>query len=139
MNAVDTNVFVYALDVDEPAKQAKAQNLLDRLSRASDPTVMLWQVAGELLSNLSKRQSAGRMTASEVETYFHSFLSMFPLAVPNSNVFSIYFGLRARFSLSHWDALVIAACKDFGVTTLFSEDLDHGTDYGGINVVNPFA
>ena len=28
MNAVDTNVFVYALDADEPVKQAKAQDLL---------------------------------------------------------------------------------------------------------------
>ena len=28
MNAVDTNVFVYSLDVHEPAKQAKAKALL---------------------------------------------------------------------------------------------------------------
>jgi predicted nucleic acid-binding protein len=32
MNAVDTNVYVYALDADEPAKQAKAIELLDRLA-----------------------------------------------------------------------------------------------------------
>ena len=31
MNAVDTNVYVYALDADEPAKQAKAVELFDRL------------------------------------------------------------------------------------------------------------
>jgi predicted nucleic acid-binding protein len=28
MNAVDTNVFLYSLDVNEPAKQAKAKALL---------------------------------------------------------------------------------------------------------------
>jgi len=27
MNAADTNVYVYALDADEPVKQAKALNL----------------------------------------------------------------------------------------------------------------
>jgi predicted nucleic acid-binding protein len=32
MNAVDTNVFVYALDTDEPVKQAKALDLFQRLS-----------------------------------------------------------------------------------------------------------
>ena len=31
MNAVDTNVYVYALDADEPVKQAKALELFDRL------------------------------------------------------------------------------------------------------------
>jgi predicted nucleic acid-binding protein len=31
MNAVDTNVFVYFVDEHEPAKQAKAIELLERL------------------------------------------------------------------------------------------------------------
>jgi predicted nucleic acid-binding protein len=39
MNAVDTNVFVYALDADEPVKQAQAQQLLSRLSQAAEPTI----------------------------------------------------------------------------------------------------
>jgi predicted nucleic acid-binding protein len=50
-----------------------------------------------------------------------------------------WFDLRARFSLSHWDSLLLAACKDAGVTTLYSEDMDAGTDYDGLTVVNPFA
>ena len=67
MNAVDTNVFVYALDVDEPTKQAQAQDLFQRLALVSSSTVLPWQVAGELLSNLRKRESAGRITAGEVD------------------------------------------------------------------------
>jgi hypothetical protein len=31
MNAVDTNVFVYFFDREEPSKQAQATELLDRL------------------------------------------------------------------------------------------------------------
>jgi predicted nucleic acid-binding protein len=139
MNAVDTNVFVYALDVDEPIKQAKAQDLFQRLALASGSTVLPWQVAGELLSNLRKRELAGRITAAEVETHFRNFLAMFPLAIPNAKVFATYFDLRARFSLSHWDAMLLAACKEAGVTTLYSEDLNPGTDYDGLKVVNPFA
>lgn len=34
MNAVDTNVFIYALDVDDAFKQAKALELLQRLTAA---------------------------------------------------------------------------------------------------------
>jgi predicted nucleic acid-binding protein len=139
MNAVDTNVFVYALDVDEPIKQAQAQELFQRLALATGSTVLPWQVAGELLSNLRKRESSGRITAGEVEAHFRNFLAMFPLAMPNANVFSTYFDLRARFSLSHWDSMLLAACKEAGVTTLFSEDMDSGTDYDGLTIVNPFA
>ena len=44
MIAVDTNVFIYALDADDPIKQQKAQELLDGLCQASSSTVMPWQV-----------------------------------------------------------------------------------------------
>jgi predicted nucleic acid-binding protein len=139
MNAVDTNVFIYALDTDEPVKQAKALDLFQRLSQASGPTVLPWQVAGELLSNLRKRETDGRIAADEVESRFRKVIAMFPLAIPGAQVFSTYFRLRSRFSLSHWDSMLLAACKEAGVTTLFSEDLDPGTDYDGLSVVNPFS
>ena len=51
MNAIDTNVLVYAIDSHEPAKQVKARNLLSQQNALSD-TVLLWQVAGEYLSCL---------------------------------------------------------------------------------------
>jgi predicted nucleic acid-binding protein len=139
MNAVDTNVFIYALDTDEPVKQAKALDLFQRLSQTSGSTVLPWQVAGELLSNLRKRETDGRIAADELESRFRKVLAMFPLAIPGVQVFSTYFRLRSRFSLSHWDSMLLAACKEAGVTMLYSEDMDPGTDYEGLTIVNPFA
>jgi predicted nucleic acid-binding protein len=139
MNAVDTNVFVYAFDADEPVKQAKAQLLLDRLTRQREETELLWQVAGEFLNCLRKWESAGRMSAEDVETDFRDFISLFPLRLPVVSLFAVSFDLRSRFSLSHWDSLLVAACKEAGIDTLFTEDLDAGTDYDGLRVVNPFA
>ncbi len=49
MNAVDTNILIYRLDRHEPAKQAKARELLRRLSAETTPTILLWQVLGELM------------------------------------------------------------------------------------------
>jgi predicted nucleic acid-binding protein len=45
MNAVDTNLLVYAIDHDEPAKQAQAIDLLDRLAQPHVDTFLLWQRA----------------------------------------------------------------------------------------------
>ena len=139
MNAVDTNVFVYAVDLDEPIKHAKAYDLLQRLVLATGSTVVPWQVAGELLANLRKRESAGRITATEVESHCRNFLGMFPLIVPTAAVLQTYFDLHSRFSLSHWDSMLLAACKEAGVTTLYSEDMDAGTDFDGLRIVNPFV
>ena len=139
MKAVDTNIYIYSLDVDEPNKQAKAQALFQQLAQDAGSTILLWQVAAELLSNLRKREAAGRITAEDVEIFYRSFLAMFPLVTPNPQVLLVYFALRSRFSLSHWDTLLLAACKVAGVTTLYSEDLATNTDYDGLTVVNPFA
>lgn len=139
MNAVDTNVFVYALDDSEPVKQAKAQQLLGRLVQQPAETLLLWQVAGELLNCLRKWESAGRITAADVEAHFRDVLAMFPLRIPSAALFDLSFQLRSRFSLSHWDSMILAACKEAGVTTLYTEDLDAGTDYDGLAIVNPFV
>lgn len=138
MNAVDTNVLVYCVDATEPIKQSQAHELLGRLAQAPLETVLPWQVAGEFLNCLRKWESSGRIASADVESYFDDFLNMFPLAVPIASLFSISFDLRSRFSLSHWDAMLLAACKAASVTTIYSEDMDSGTDYDGLKIVNPF-
>ena len=139
MNAVDTNVLVYALDSDDPARQAKAHDLISRLIQKPDGTVLLWQVAGELLACLRKWESAGRLTTDDASAYFHDVLSIFPLQMPSATTFDISFQLRSRFSLSHWDAMLLAACKDASITTLFSEDMAAGTNFDGVVIINPFV
>jgi predicted nucleic acid-binding protein len=139
MNAVDTNVYVYTLDADEPVKQARAISLLDDLSRQPDDTVLMWQTAGEFLNQLRRWETQSRLTPAAVQAAFHRFLGAFALRMPTAAVFQISFDLRSHFSLSHWDSLLLAACKEAGVTTLFSEDLADSMNYDGVTVVNPFA
>lgn len=35
--------------------------------------------------------------------------------------------------------MLLAACKEAGVTRLYSEDMQHGADYDGVTIVNPFT
>lgn len=139
MNAADTNVYVYAFDTDEPGKQARALALLDRLAADPAGAILLWQVAGEFLNILRRWQARSRFTDLGVEGIFATVCSQFAIRLPSAAVFALSFDLRRRFSLSHWDAMLLAACKDAGVTTLYSEDMAAGTDYDGLAVVNPFA
>jgi predicted nucleic acid-binding protein len=47
--------------------------------------------------------------------------------------------LKSRYGIAYWDAAVVAGAHRLGASTLVSEDLAHGQDYGGVRVFNPFA
>ncbi len=46
--------------------------------------------------------------------------------------------IAERFQTSHFDAQILAAAKRMRCATVYSEDLNHDQDYGGVRVVNPF-
>jgi hypothetical protein len=46
--------------------------------------------------------------------------------------------LVSNYSLSFWDAMIIAACLEAGVTRLYSEDFDAYAHVDGLQIVNPF-
>jgi predicted nucleic acid-binding protein len=47
--------------------------------------------------------------------------------------------LRTRYSLSHWDSLIVAAARAAGCAKLYSEDLCDGQVIDGVmTIVNPF-
>ena len=59
--------------------------------------------------------------------------------LPKQSVLSASLTLSGRYSLSHWDSLLIAACLEAGVDTLYTEDLQDGATYDRLTVVNPFT
>lgn len=138
MNAVDTNVLVYFADRDEPEKRAKAVELLERLGKEEVETVLLWQVAGEFLSCLRRWESEGRISRQDSVAHFHAIEGMFRCVVPTQAVFRKSLDLSSRYSLSHWDSMLLAACIAAEVRTLYSEDLGHGAQYESVIVLNPF-
>jgi len=46
--------------------------------------------------------------------------------------------LKNRYQISYWDAAILAAAQAARCRELLSEDLNHGQDYDGVRVVNPF-
>jgi predicted nucleic acid-binding protein len=47
--------------------------------------------------------------------------------------------LMTTGNLSFWDAMIVAACIENGVQTLYSEDFDSSTTrLTGVTIVNPF-
>lgn len=139
MNAVDTNVLLYSVDRNEPAKQLKAQQLLRQIHFAAEPTILLWQVLGELTQQLRRWRDQGRLTPTEFGEHLRAFRHLFPVVLPTPEAFEAAVDLSDRFSLSHWDSMLLGACRAAGVTRLYTEDMGSPRTMDGIELVNPFA
>lgn len=128
---VDTNVFVYAIDDDEPAKQQLALELL-----ASVEPVISPQVVGEFYVAASRRLSRPRPEEA-VRAAALDLLDLDVVAIDRDLVALALDG-RARWQLSYWDALIIRAAEAGGCSRLITEDLADGQTYGTVTVENPF-
>jgi predicted nucleic acid-binding protein len=134
MNAVDTNVLLYAHDPRDPAKQSAAQSLIQSLSDG----VLLWQVACEYLSASRKLRAYGYGIDDALRDV-QGFRLVWTTILPNWDVLDKAEDLLGRFSLSFWDALIIAACLEGGVERLYTEDFDAYPTINGLEIVNPFV
>jgi predicted nucleic acid-binding protein len=136
MNAIDTNVLVYRLDRNDLTKQAKARMLLRQLRRSQTPTVLPWQVLTELGRYLCRLETLGKIRRTT--QYSTAIRNRYPVAIPTVAVLDTALDLSGRYSLSHWDSMILGACKEAGVTTLYTEDMGAPTSYDGIQPLNPF-
>ncbi len=86
MNAIDTNILVYAIDAAETTKGPTAMALLDRLS--ADDTVLLWQVACEFGAAVAKVRIRGG-TALDPWDAVALMRARFPLVLPDEDVLDV--------------------------------------------------
>ncbi len=135
MNAVDTNLLVYAVSSDEKIKGPQAMDFLDRLSAAD--TVLLWQVACEFGAVLAKLESRG-LASGKVQEALGAVRDRFPLVLPTPHVLDIGLHIHQDQGVSYWDAMLLAACVDAGVDRLYTEDAPGTPIVDGVEIVNPF-
>jgi predicted nucleic acid-binding protein len=134
MNAVDTNVLIYAHDPRDPQKQATAVTLIESLSDGA----LLWQVACEYLAASRKLEPLG-YSLQEAWQDLDDLRAVWTTLLPSWSVLDQGHELMTRFSLSFWDGLILAACLDGGVVRLYSEDFGGYPTINGLEVINPFA
>ena len=133
MNAVDTNILIYINDPRDPAKQAIAASLVSSLTDG----VLIWQVACEYLAASRKLEPLGY---NRVQAYqdIRDLQQVWYTVLPTWAVIDRAEDLMNRFSLSHWDSMVVAACLEANVATLYTEDFGY-SDIDGLKIVNPFS
>jgi len=132
MNAVDTNILIYVNDLRDSSKQVVAASLVAGLRDG----VLIWQVACEYLAASRKLEPLGYDRAQAYQ-YIRDLQQVWYTALPTWTVIDRAEDLMSRFSLSHWDSMVVAACLEVNVEILYTEDFGY-SDIEGLKIVNPF-
>jgi predicted nucleic acid-binding protein len=130
---LDANILLYACSkaAEDSEKSRLAQELM-----VSAPFALSTQVLQEFIANALRKKSLGISEANidaTLEMATHVLVQPVTLELVLTAV-----TLRRRFQVSHWDATIIAAALELGCKALYSEDLNHGQNYDGVQIINPF-
>ena len=131
---IDTNIFLYTVDED-PASAPKRDRAREIL--LNEPWGWSIQVAAEFFVNATSSKRPFRLATADASQLIETWLS-FPTAPLTPETVRVAIALHERFSLSYWDAAILAAAAQLGCRTVYSEDLSHGQQYDAVQVLNPF-
>jgi len=134
---LDTNIFVYSFDRSAAAK-AKRSTVLIRQAVATRKGIVSYQVVEEFF-NVALRRFAQPMTVAEAEQYLGTVFRPLLAAHSSQALYSAALRLKDQHRLSWYDALIVAAAMEAQCSILYSEDLQHGQQFGDLKVENPFA
>lgn len=130
---LDTNILLYGYDLDAPVKRAVAQSLIEQAWIQPGHTAISVQVLQEFYVNFVRRGHRSEEALALVGDF-----SLLPVIDNSLSLFRLGVALQTRWQLSLWDAMIVAAAQASGAREILTEDLNHGQNYGGIRVVNPF-
>ena len=132
---VDTNILVYAYDLDAGDKRAKARLVMERLWH--DRTgVLNTQVLAEFFITVTRkvRQPLSIDAARRILEDYKAGWRL--LETTPETVLRAIDGLQ-HYHLSFWDAMIWASARLNGIARIYTEDMQHGQAIEGVQIENP--
>ncbi|GMV45450.1 MAG: hypothetical protein AMXMBFR66_08480 [Pseudomonadota bacterium] len=133
---LDTNVFVYQLEGADRRKQRIADALVRDALLTQDACIS-YQVVQECL-NVITTKARVPLTPAQAQSYLDAVLAPLVQVGASTALCRRALDLRARWQLSFYDALIVAAALTAGCRRLLTEDLQHGQQIETLTVENPF-
>ncbi|KHD08450.1 hypothetical protein PN36_06630 [Candidatus Thiomargarita nelsonii] len=125
----DSNVLIYAVDVDSPKKQIAIPLLL------TGPLIST-QVVNECSNVLRKKFQLDYTRIAEIIDNYLKTVTVVPVTMQTIN---IAWKMGEKYGYSYYDSLVIASALENDCTIFYSEDLQHGQVIENrLRIENPF-
>ena len=131
---VDTNILIYAHDLDAGDKNVKAAAVIQDLWDSMRGMVST-QVFQEFYVNATQKIPQP-LPHAVVRGIIENYLAwqvqiVYPATILRASEF------QERHRLSYWDAMIVAAACEGHAKVLLTEDLNHGQIIEGIRIINP--
>jgi predicted nucleic acid-binding protein len=133
---LDTNVFVYTFDSNAPKKAQRAAELILQAIRTRTGIVS-YQVVQEFF-NVALRRFVQPMTVADAEQYLSTTFRPLLSVHSSHSLYGEALRIGARFKLSWCDSLIVASATEGQCDVLYTEDLQHGQEFGSLKACNPF-
>lgn len=130
---LDTNILLYMYSGADAEKQKRARDLY-REQVSAGAILLSTQVIQEFYAAATRKMAMPRPTVRVLT----GALCELPLVVVNRTHIRSAMDHELRYQISFWDGLILAAAEAGGAGVLYTEDLNHGQQYGGVLVRNPF-
>jgi predicted nucleic acid-binding protein len=131
---LDTNVLVYASDGDSPGKQSRARKLIGEAGRDGTGVVST-QVLQEFYVTATRKLGIEPIMAKGI---ISSLRRLEVVTIQLDDINRAIDG-SVLWQLSFWDALILAGAEKASCAVCYSEDLNPGQHYEGVQVLNPFG
>jgi predicted nucleic acid-binding protein len=132
---VDTNVLIYAHDLDAGLKHDRAVSIVSGLWEKENGILSV-QVLQEFYVNVTRKISRP-LTAASARGVIQNYLA-WHIETNEPSTVLLASEIGERNLLSFWDALIVASASKAGADRILSEDLNHGQVIEGILIENPF-
>jgi predicted nucleic acid-binding protein len=132
---VDTNVLVYAHNLDAGEKHLVSRDLVSKLWETRTG-VLSTQVFQEFIVTVT-RKVPSPISVAQAKRIVRNY-SAWELVVNDSKIILQATEIQETHQLSFWDALIVSAAFAANAAVIATEDLNHGQRIEGIFIQNPF-
>ena len=133
---LDTNIFVYSFDSNEPSKNAIARELIQNALNEQIGCISS-QVIQEFL-HVTTKKFKPPLTHQDSLKYLNTVLAPLCDIFTSVELYKKTIETSERWKYSFYDSMILTAAIQANCTVLYSEDLQHGQKIEFLTILNPF-
>lgn len=131
---IDTNLLVYSVDTTAGPRHQAAIEIVDRATECD--CCLTLQALSEFYVVVTRK---AMVRPAEAAAQALDWLAAFRCTAASGTAVQTALSEAVSGRASYWDALLVATAREAGCAVMLTEDLADGTNFGGVQIHNPFS
>ncbi len=131
---IDTNIIIYANDARDRHKQKTAISLITSLMTSQEGVISTQVLQEYAYVAIRKLNQEPGVVVRQLK-----ILESFEVVRQSSDMIRRAIEIMQTYKISFWDSCIISNAEYANCSVIYSEDLNSGQYYSGIQILNPFS